>query len=107
VTKWETVSGQFEGYSSTSLTVAGLIWCLVGTLRHHLLPMVRVDALVSAKIRCVHSLSQRYRAILAASHRTPPSDTPPVVRAEAAHPLGASARFSDADLDRRQAQIVE
>ena len=40
-----------------------------------------------------------------------PQDTPPqpprVVRAEAAHPLGASARFSDADRDRRQAQKVE
>jgi len=56
----------------------------IGILRHQLLPMVRVDALVPAKIRCVHSLSQRYWAILAASHRTRPPGIPPVVRAEAA-----------------------
>jgi len=41
-----------------------LRYLAIGTLRHHLLPMVRVDALVSAKIRCVHSLLQRYWATL-------------------------------------------
>jgi hypothetical protein len=65
----------------------GSDWCLRSlmswpqTLSSALLPLVRVDVLNPAD-RCVHSLSQRYWAILAASHRTPPPDTPPVVRAE-------------------------
>jgi hypothetical protein len=49
-------------------------------------------------------------AVLSYCSRQPqafPPNLPPVVRAEAAHPLGASARFSDADHDTRQVQIVE
>jgi hypothetical protein len=52
----------------STVAVAGLIfdgeailWSPIGTLRHHLLPMARVDALVSAKIRCVHSLATQHR----------------------------------------------
>jgi hypothetical protein len=36
-------------------------YALNGTLRHHLLPMVRVDAPAPAKIRCVHSLASQRR----------------------------------------------
>jgi hypothetical protein len=51
------IEEMFAGSSANAALFYGLA---IGTLRHHLLPMVRVDALVSAKIRCVHSLLQRY-----------------------------------------------
>ena len=45
--------GKFAGLIANAALFYGLA---IGTLRHHLLPMVRVDAPAPAKIRCVHSL---------------------------------------------------
>jgi hypothetical protein len=39
-------------------SIADVTWLAIGILRHQLLPMVRVDALVPEG-KCVHSLLQR------------------------------------------------
>jgi hypothetical protein len=69
-----------------------LRYLAIGTLRHHLLPMVRVDALLPAKISASTRSYSGIELLYPPATGHPPT-SPPVVRAEAAHPLGASARF--------------